>query len=126
MGRHIFEHVVKGYSAIGGTVLMSMNQLYLLPQCDHIVQVGAGQMLVQGTYDSIKSSISNGDLTRSENASVDEIIEADAASTGAEAVVLEATCQEPEKNGVGSAAAQSDAKPPTKMEQVSEATFSFL
>ena len=57
VGKHVFEHAVKCYAAQGGAVLMAMNQLYLLPQCDYVVQVGGGKVLAQGAYAALRTKL---------------------------------------------------------------------
>ena len=80
VGAHIFEHGVLGYAKLGGTVLMAMNQLYLLPRCDYVVHLADGAIATQGLYSELcrtPAFINRlGQLIGTTTKSVDDILDA--------------------------------------------------
>ena len=57
VGKTIFTNL-KGYVTKDGkrAALLILNQLQLLPLCDHVVYIEAGRIVGQGTYDSLSQS----------------------------------------------------------------------
>jgi len=51
VAKHVANHCIFEYAARHkGTVVVCLNQLHLLPRCDHIIVLVAGQIAEQGTY----------------------------------------------------------------------------
>ena len=52
VGKHLFEHAIKGALA-GRTRVLVTHALHFLPHVDHIITVDNGRIVEQGTYDEL-------------------------------------------------------------------------
>jgi ABC-type multidrug transport system ATPase subunit len=90
VGHALFKDAILGLRNAGKTVSLVTYALHLLPQADYIMTVRDGQVVGQGTYESVMASGSLLEYAEAEKAELEAKVEAKADSDGTEAESTEA------------------------------------